>query len=45
VEGLKRDADPRVRQEAAEALIALGGAAPRNDSAVRPVSARGPAMR
>jgi hypothetical protein len=39
VEGLRRDADPRVRQEAEEALTALGGAAPRNDSGVRPASA------
>jgi hypothetical protein len=40
VEGLKRDADPRVRQEAEEALIVLG--ASRTDSGVRPVSATGP---
>jgi hypothetical protein len=45
VEGLRRDADPRVRQEAVEALTALGGAAPRNDPGVRPASASGPALR
>jgi hypothetical protein len=38
VEGLKRDADPRVRLEAEEALTVLGAGAPRNDGGVRPVS-------
>jgi hypothetical protein len=41
VEGLKRDADPRVRLEAEEALTVLGGGAPRNDGGVRPASASG----
>jgi hypothetical protein len=45
VEGLKRDADPRVRLEAEEALTALGGRAPRNDGGVRPASATGPGPR
>jgi hypothetical protein len=43
VEGLRRDADPRVRHEVEEALLLLCGGAPRNDAGVKP--AGGPGLR